>query len=318
MLLLGLYDPTRNRSVCTQDEQRTFYEKGLLPSIFQLLGEQRTTDWPPTYDSEMFRARGSNGRLRFSTKVLPDWIIPHLADTIRENLTRNRVTWGEDLKILHQVRGVKNESMHSINSIDASRSLEAWLELNGFDHQDLIERSDCYVDVAAELSSDSGECLAWRTDAHKYMVQNILRIDEDNAVRITSLGSSKYTRDRTSHMTAVSGCRIATGSRAQGYFTIPYLQLYQTDKALTAHPDRGHHAKFLTCKEVLNGKYRVFMEELFTLCTTAANRKSSSRARVEVRCPLTNADEVLLDMDDRLLNKSLIAVPCHTWWYVSF
>lgn len=108
-----LYNDDRSQFL-SQEEQKIFYKEGLRPAVVRLTPGV-ANEWPATYDDKNFRARGANGRLCFQTKVLPDWLVPHLGDCIRESLTDSGHTWGEGLVFLHQIRGVKHGNTHSLS-----------------------------------------------------------------------------------------------------------------------------------------------------------------------------------------------------------
>jgi hypothetical protein len=297
----------------TQEEQKTFYEKGFRPAVVDLLGDS-AADWPPDYESEMFRARSHNGQLSFMSKMLPEWLVSLLGDKIREYLSMNEVSWGDGLVFLHQIRGVKNSSQHTPYEEDSKVALEEWLDENFLREEDLT--GDWWVDVGLQISSDEKECLAWRTDSHFHLVKEVLKIPENHADRITSVKSTKYTRDMTSHLTAVSGCRISPGPRAEGRFSVQYLQLYTTDKSLTYRQDMGHHGKFMTCGDVLAGKAKSYCEKLYNVYLAAMN-DNFSLARVEVRVPFKHATSVLLGLRHRMISQWLVSFDRVVWWSVS-
>ncbi|KAG5649099.1 hypothetical protein H0H81_006306, partial [Sphagnurus paluster] len=87
----SLDSPTRSTQM-TQDEMTEFYELGLRPAVVQLLGSQ-ADEWPPKYDSEMFRDQGKNGGLQLQSKMLPEWHMPYLGDAIRGCLEENGCLW---------------------------------------------------------------------------------------------------------------------------------------------------------------------------------------------------------------------------------
>lgn len=298
----------------TQEEQKIFYEKGFRPAVVDILGAS-ASDWPPNYESEMFRARSHNGQLSFMTKMLPEWQVKFLGDKIREFLRMSEVSWGEGLVFLHQIRGVKNSSQHTPLDADGDVALEEWLDDNFLRKEDLMY-GDWWVDVGLQISSDEKECLAWRTDSHFHLVKDVLKIPVHHAERITSIKSTKYTRDMTSHLTAVSGCRISPGARAEGPFSVQYLQLYTTDKSLTYRQDKGHHGKFITCGDVLAGKAESYCENLYNVYL-AAMKDNYSLARVEVRVPIKHVTSVLLDLRRSRICGWLVSFPRVVWWSVS-
>lgn len=313
-LFPGLHEEGRS-SFMTQAEQKTFYEQGFRPAVVELLGAS-AADWPPDYESEMFRARGHNGQLSFITKSLPEWCVQNLGDRIRENLRDNGIAWGEGMVFLHQIRGVKNTSQHGLPRVYGELALEEWLSENYLELHELLDaEGPWFTDVGLEISSDRKDCLAWRTDSHFHVVEKLIKTPPHHARRITSIGSTKYTRDMTSHLTSVSGCRIEPGSRAQGPFKVKYLQLYTTDKSLTYRQEMGHHGKFITCTEVLKGKWEDYCSNLYAVYL-AAIEDSYSLARAEVRVPLEHATNVLVDLDAQAIRGWLVSFPRVVWWFV--
>jgi hypothetical protein len=312
VLFPALCEEGRSSSL-TQEEQKTFYEKGFRPAVVSLLGAS-AADWPPNYESEMFRARGHSGHLSFITKSLPEWHVALLGDKIRENLRFHDITWAEGLVFLHQIRGVKNTNQHTPYADPSEVALEEWLDRNFLKGEDLL-LGDWWIDVGLQISSDRKDCLAWRTDSHCHVVEEVLDIPNQHAERITSIDSSKYSRDLTSHLTAVSGCRITPGTRAEGPFSTKYLQLYTTDKSLTYRPDNGHYGKYITCQDVMAGKADSYCEKLYNVYQSAIE-DNFSLARVEVRVPIKHATEVLLSLTNRTICKWLVSFSRVEWWLV--
>ena len=309
----GLYHSQRSTSLLDQSELATFYEKGLRPAV-ESLSPAAAAEWPPTYQAEMFRARGKHGTLALQTKTLGKWLVRELGDAIRTALRRNRVPWGEGIIFMYQIRGVKASNVHRTSARWAQLSLNELFNKNSITVE-AIDRGDWWVDVGVEISSGTEECLAWRTDHHVHIVEHVLSISASNAQRITSPGSSKYIRDLTSHLTAISGCRITPGVRAEGIHEAIYLQMYTTDKAVIYRPEGAHFGKYLTGREILENKADTYCRGLYDLYTDSAY-KNNSHARIEVRVPYAHAADVLVDIPSvqELFISSLIRVPTVVWW----
>ncbi|KAG6874617.1 hypothetical protein C0992_007261 [Termitomyces sp. T32_za158] len=179
---------------------------------------------------------------------------------------------------------------------------------------DLFTVGEWYVDVGIEISSNDGACLQWLTDTHNLVVQQALVIDEHHAARVTDLGSSKYSRDTVSHLTAVSGFRIVPGVLAQGIYACKYLQAYTTDKSIVYNNDDGHHAKFLTTREAMAvDQPTPTISGLHTIYDRAT-RYNGSNARLEARVPLQWATSVLLELNPAILKRSLCIFTRKEWW----
>ncbi|TFK62821.1 hypothetical protein BDN72DRAFT_902928 [Pluteus cervinus] len=299
----------------SQEEQRIFYEQGLRPAIAELLGD-KATEWPTTYQGELWRARARSGAFRFQTKVIPEWCLPVLAESIRDHLELNGVSWHHGIEFLHQIRGVKHATTHAVDEESAVSALDRFMTQNGLgEHlEEMAASGDWWIDVGLEISSMAKDCVAWRTDSHYRIVRKALGINSANAERITRPGSSKYVRDVTSHLPAVAGCRIAPGVRAQGDAEIKYVQLYTTDKSLIYHPDgQGHFGKIMTGRDVLEKKDQAYIENLYGVYINAID-SNHSLARIELRTPIKEAHSILLDLDDDLIRRSLVVFPGKEWW----
>ncbi|TFK59512.1 hypothetical protein BDN72DRAFT_905777 [Pluteus cervinus] len=304
-------DRTKRKSTLTQEQQAIFYEKGFRPAIEELMPDQ-VHEWPTTYATEFFRARARSGALKFTTKVIPANIVPRLGRAIRRALERNGTGWHIGLVFLHQLRGLKHSSIHAATEEMATVALMAFLKENNITDS-VVSDGTWWIDVGLEISSNDGHCLAWRTDSHFHVVRKTLGINDRKAKRITSQGSTKYTRDVTSHLPTISGCRIAPGKLARGDYDTQYLQMYTTDKSLTYLPDGGHFRKFLKASDVLKGKDQAFIDGLYNVYIKASE-SNSALARIEVRVPINCGLDVLLNLDDALLRQSLVAIPLKEWW----
>jgi len=181
----------------SQEQQKMFYEQGLHPAIAQLLPVE-VLEWPSSYRDEFWHAMGHNGQLRFSMRVVPKDVVPLLADAIRACLLANDVPWHEGLAILHQVHGVKHLSSHAPTALDAQDQLREFMDNNTLNYRQLRNAATCFVDVVLTVISNNGKCLAWQTSSHFILVHEVLGLPNQTTIRITCLGSSKYTCDMTS------------------------------------------------------------------------------------------------------------------------
>jgi hypothetical protein len=144
--------------------------------------------------------------------------------------------------------------------------------------------------------------------------KDICKNSASHAQRLTSVGSSQYARDMTSHLPQISGCRIEPGVQGRGPFEVAYLQLYGTDKSITYRPDQGHAGKFVTCNDVVKGKANTFIDGLYSLYLNAIDN-NNAEARMEVRVPIQFALQILLDMDVDVICQGLVSFPSVEWWY---
>lgn len=230
-------------------------------------------------------------------------------------LDQSDVQWARSFVILHTVRGVKHSSFHHVDQDSAEFYLHDFVD-DAKLSPDIFRTGNWYIDVAIEISSEKGHCLQWNTSTHNEVVQQALHISDRDAARISNIGSSKYSRDLTSHLTDVSGFRISPGTRAQGEYEAVYIQAYTTDKAVVYNPDAGHYAKSLSMKEAMGpDQPPKTVEGIHTIYQEALQNNSSS-ARLEVRVPLKFAHHVLLQFDSQTLKKCLCSFNPRDWWYV--
>ena len=311
-LIPGLYDRHTRSPFLTQEDQTTFYERGLLPAVQELCSD-RSAEWPAKYTDEMFRARGRNGGLSFQTKMIPYWNVEQLGSKIRSKLRADNIPWATGIVFLHQIRGVKDSTFHSMNEAAADQALEEFLDTESLDKDVIMASGSWWIDVGVQVTSSDKDCLAWRTDSHGLVMKEVCQISASHARRMTSIGSSQYTRDMTSHLPQVAGCRIRPGVQGQGPYEVAYLQMYGTDKSLTYRQDQGHHGKFITCRDVVKGKATDFINSLYSLYINAIDN-NNAHARIELRVPVGFANRVLLNIDENVICGGLVSFPSVEWW----
>lgn len=306
-----LVSENRRSQQLSKEEKTHFFELGLRPTIADI-APQTLSDWPATYNAEMFRAQKHSGHIAYQTKQIPSWLLTSLTRVLRNKLQENNVEWAEGFFYSHTIRGTKDATRHSMDHASADLALDEFLT-DAKIPRPATERGSWYIDVGVEYST-ADSCLQWTTSSHFHIVKEVLRIEDPRALRITSLGSTKYSRDMVSHLPAVSGCRIEPGVQAQGEFQAVYFQMYTTDKAATYNPERGYHGKAITMNAAMGTTQPApFLEGLYELYKDAMT-ETTSNARVEVRVPLSKATEVLLNIDSTVVRNSLLEFTKDEWW----
>ena len=290
---------------------------GFYPAVRRLMKEH-AEDWPATYEGELFRARGSSGKLAFQTKIFPANLVPYLGEAIRQELMAKGIDWGASIVFLHQIRGVKSATRHNLDmsvnlTATAQEAFKNFLEKYSLPFG-VVNSPNWWIDVGLEISSYE-QCLAWRTDGQAEVIRWLLGLRQDQAQELTSIRCTQYTRDMTSHLPNLSGCRISPGSRRRGPLEARYVQLYLTDKSVTARPDNHRHAKYLSGQAILSGTAEPYLAELYELYRSSI-QTVRSHARVEIRLPIAHALKPLLDFGPQLAKKTLVAFTPNTWWYV--
>ena len=311
----------------TGEEQATLYEKGLRPAIDYLLPFDKN-DWPATYEGEVFRAANRGGGISYQTKEVNELVVPDLIGQIRMELEQRDVEWGNGAFVIHMVRGTKASTKHSVSQAAADYALEQYL-----DDMDIriMDEDIAYVDIGLEAASSIDNCLQWLTTSHCHLLQSTLGIDQRHAVRISTLGSTKYSRDISSHLPQLSGCRVEPGTRAEGQYRAVYYQQYTSEKSLTYNPGKGYHGKSITMKEAMGKKQPCdFASDLYQTYLDAMDNNASS-ARLEVRVPVRGelvaygedeeeiyaadyGSQVLTSISNTILKRSLVSYSKETWW----
>ena len=254
--------------------------------------------------------------MAYQTKVLPQWVLGSLAGKLREMLGDNGVEWSEGFFLSHTIRGTKHGTQHSMDEISAQYALEEYL-MDAKIPIHATETGYWFNDVGIKYSAmDEPECLQWSTSSHFHVVREVLRIPDNHASRITSIGSMKYTRDIVSHLPAVSGCRIEPGIQAEGPFEVQYFQMYTTDKAITYNLEGGYHGKAITMDVAMGpSQPSLFIQGLYGVYRGAMD-ENASNACIEVRVPFHHATRVLLNVDSCVIHNSLMSFRLNEWWLV--
>ncbi|KAJ3555821.1 hypothetical protein NP233_g12116 [Leucocoprinus birnbaumii] len=291
----------------------------MRPAVQTLLGHRIASDWPATLATEQARAHKTYGGMPgWTQKIIPREYVSRLADAIRNAieedlfLDEEDVVWAKDFFFVHSVRGLKHGYYHQVTEAGAQHFLDDFVrDCRLVRNAHLL--GDWWIDVGIEISSDIGDCVQWATGNHRDVVQQALFIPDEDANRITSLSSSKYSRDLASHLSAVSGFRIEPGS-AHGPLDAVYLQAYTTDKAVVYNTEGTHHAKFLTISEALSQDQPCKTIEGLYDIYEKAKEANSSNARLEVRVPWHHATDALMTFDAGVIRSSLYAFTPQEWW----
>ncbi|KAG7093166.1 hypothetical protein E1B28_006855 [Marasmius oreades] len=288
-----------------------FYEKGLRPSVEAIL-HGSADDWPATFEAELFRIRKRSGHMAFGTRIVPPEFLDLLVDELRFQLEQEGVDWAKDFFFTHTIRGVKMGTWHSLDEDSARMAFMTFLNHSSIP-AGALDQGLWWVDIGIQYRSEENQCLQWTTRSHSKMIRYALGVTQDQADRLSSLGSSRYSRDIVSHLTGISGCRVEPRSWG-GTYEAAYLQLYTTDKQTTYSPDGFHHAKAITIKEAMDEKIQPvpFIDHLIRSYEDSSN--IASLARIEVRVPVAFAFQALMNIPSRVVRSSLASFSRETWW----
>lgn len=308
----ALYSESRRGSQLSREEKTAFYARGLRPTIDELIPHD-ASDWPATFDTELFRAQKKTGAFSYQTKMIAHWNLSPLVDTLREKLEDEDIKWAQGFFFIHTIRGTKHSTQHSKDQESAQLALQEFL-LEADIPTSAISEGEWWIDVGVEINSLDSMCLQWRTSSHFHIAREVLVIPSEHASRITSITSSKYSKDLVSHLAGVSGCRIEPGVQAEGRFEAKYFQMYTTDKAITYHPDGITHGKSIKIEQAMGVEQPPkFIEGLLDVYSNAVE-KNFSNARVEVRVPLRHATTALIRLSEEVVREALLAFSPEEWW----
>ncbi|RXW14188.1 hypothetical protein EST38_g11667 [Candolleomyces aberdarensis] len=303
----------------TVDEQATFYNLGLRPTLAAML-EDRAVDIPPDYESLQFRAQGVDGRLTFTTKILPQHHVAQFIPALRRTLVENGVPWGRNLFVVHEIRGVKNSTYHIPDPENAEVALQDFLDQNHINFHDIVNDLDenfssrWFVDVGLEISAPSHSCLAWICAEHQNVLSEFCGVDNETATRLTAPNAYRgYSRDILAHCVDIAGFRLEPGASGRGDVDLQYMQCYTTEKGVLDRKDGSSYSKRLTMAKVIKGKHRDYLNKLYHTFIAASDQNPSS-ARIEVRVPFEHASRVLVDPPMDTLQNALVAIHPTVHW----
>jgi hypothetical protein len=290
------------------ERKAEIYDDGIIPALTQVAPED-VQNWPPTYKDSLFRARNRTGTHQFGTKALASWEVDDFIRRLTESLSQ-RHDWAREAVFITQIKGVKEAHRHNPNPRDSDQALTEFL--SGID----ASEGTWFVDVGLEISEPT-KAYQWRTDSHATIIRHTLSVSHQAAIQSTNVSSRNYSRDLSSHILDLAGCRVQlVTERSQGPHRARYVQLYTTDKAVVYHLEKGRHSKFMTGYEALNGTPPKFITDLYHAFYNARESLDCA-ARIEIRVPLQAAKTVLQGIPPEVLERSIVVYPRKVWWCVT-
>jgi hypothetical protein len=311
----GLFETSRTDPSLTPSEREEFYDNVLFRTASEHAAGNMS-DWPPTLEAETWRARNRRGGFSLSSKMIPDWALENrFGECLIQNAGKH-LAWAKDAFFLITIQGTKGATQHTPDFQPAKEALDHYLydsDLNHFRMRE-AEGERWWIDVGMEVFSASGLCYSWSTPHHRLVIASVLGISIEEATRFASIYSSKYEFDSLHDLTHAGGCRVTPPVRSSGQAQAVYLQLYDTGKSLTFHRAGRTTGKEMSVEEALHrSQPNGFVKGLFNAFSEAAV-KTPSNARIELRVPLENANQVLLSFDLEVLRDSLLQISMEDYW----
>lgn len=164
-----------------------------------------------------------------------------------------------------------------------------------------------------------GHVLQWLTKGHRRVLEFLL--PSAPASNITAILHSKkqYCCDISAQLSDLGGFRVCPGSRGKADGVI-YINTYTTDKSATYQLHDGVFRRRKPWHLFPTGIDQLLTDldvigETFRLCGGSAGTvRLEGNVRMEIRIPLSLADNVLLHVPDALIQQSLVGFECATFW----
>lgn len=305
------------------------YNRCLLPIIRQLM-PTHASHWPPSYEIALKTSRDRAGRLHLGSLDIPAHILPQFATLYLETIETIR-PYFRDAYFGHELRGWKGATAHNFATDDDQPDDEAnfvyervsgLYDLTRVLNMQAIQEDQWLVDVGLEFGRP-GKVVTWSSTGHLALVQHLLP-DVPNLERKFNR-SKNYHVDHQMHLKDVAGFRWTPGQNIE---TISYVQAYTTEKCVSYQLHEGifrpRKASELLSKQACAKLVDDLDEQsqILFACTGDDEQQPDVKpqegcARVEVRVPLADANDILTEFSLELINDTMVQIPASQWWYVA-
>jgi hypothetical protein len=188
-------------------------------------------------------------------------------------------------------------------------------------HMPSIQEHQWLVDVGLEFGRP-GKVVTWRSTGHMAVVRHLLP-DIPNLER-TFHRSKAYYVDNQMHLKDVAGFRWTPNQNIE---SVTYVQAYTTEKCVSYQLHEGifrpRKALELLSKQACAKLVDDLDEQSAILFTCTGEdedepdvKPQEGCARVEVRVPLSDVNNILTDFPLELINETMVQIPASQWWYV--
>lgn len=301
------------RGVIERDLCCLFYDRVLRP-VLHTVDLDHIAHWPPSYQAAEERIRDNHGEYHFGTVQLPAHCLADIVHGMKEKM--QAIPSFRGAFFIHDVRGVKGESVHDPDDPDQRRA--AMDDTGGYLDITQVPRHQFYVDVGLEIRRP-GHVVQWDSSAHKALLQTLLPNTEEAKIE-EILKSHKCIRDPNGLLTDFAGLRVSPGTRAAADGVV-YINVYSTDKTIHYQLHQGVFQKH-SPKDLLPGNISGVLKCLdrWTSCLNECmggkddHQQQEAAARCEVRVCLNDYSRVLVGWNVRDVNQFVSAVPARSWW----
>ena len=304
-----MYDRQETNAVPSTD-LASIYDRALRPIMLNLMPNQ-AGHWPVTYDAAVALYRDRHGHIRPGSLDVPSHLLPDLARDFLNRISALQ-PYFRDAYFGHELRGWKGATVH--DPADEDDRQEGLADLTNLLDMDLINRQLWNVDVALEFGVPR-HIVTWRADAHERIIRWILP-DIQNIDRVTS--SKRFYHDKAMHLQDIAGFRWAP-SQQQGH-GVRYIQAYTTEKAVSYQHHDGLFSPHSPEELLYKPRHRKLLQaldkqsEILQACAGGtASEQQDGCARLEIRVPLSRAEDVLLD-PLQIVEATVVKIPSREWW----
>jgi hypothetical protein len=307
-----MYEKGRSAAIPTELRAH-IYDKCLRQAAIEVNPSDQSR-WPITYAAAMDLYRDDHGQFHFATIDLTPRLLRTFGTRLLELLQMRDEL--KDAFFVHELRGTKSATHHDPHDAE-QRRMAIEDVFHAFDTRG-FKVEDWVVDIAIEIWHP-GHVLQWLTKGHRHVLEFLL--PSAPAEKISDILNSKtqYHCDISAQLDDLGGFRSVPASRGAADRVI-YINAYTTDKSATY---QLHNGLFKRRKpwHLFPDKIDKLLEdtekiaEMFRICSGNQTMGGlEGNARMEIRVPLDLADQALANIPDGLIQKSLAAIDCSTFW----
>lgn len=308
----------QEKVLLSQHHLKLIYNRCMRPALEATVPE-RMSHWPHDYESAMLRGRDAQNRLHFQAENIPQYALSDFCDRFLLELDKHEAF--KDAFFCHEVRGVKNASVHDPHN-EEDRAL-AFDEATRWIDSGKINPSDWYIDAALEVHSP-GMVWHWLETARPELIKTALpSVPAERAA--AAANSTKVYVDHCAQLYDLAGFRLETPAIGK-LDKIKYINVYTTDKTSSYALHKNCFCRHRASELLPKGMERLLkdvedMSRVFGQCSGAGDPDADLMevqegcARFEVRVRLDKALDTLKVLPERILRNGLICYPAEVWCY---
>ncbi|KAG8782267.1 hypothetical protein FRC12_021019, partial [Ceratobasidium sp. 428] len=316
----------------SQEDMEVFYDRVVKPAVDTAFPREQRDHFPLRWVDERFRVTRQNG----SVVMTPYTVLAEHVDALHEQMhikTRGDRTLKKfrNFFFQFQVQGTKHSTHH--RPLQQPYTAEEMTEHMETERTEAFARAVAPLDVGrmnpdhwwVDLGvmyhmGDQGFSLLPKTEQHAWLISEATGLGVGDAVeRITVGAGAGYFKDELAQLGSVSGFRLRLKEdRAASPLNVQYMQVYTTDKNLTALKDNGHFAKHVDPGKVVDNLSKVLdnhYSRAISAFEEAGQQELAIDTRIEIRLPLWDITKALPPLARDVLQNSLVTARSKDIWY---